>query len=90
VIIQVPFARVNFDEMRSFAAEAEVTELPAIVLFQEGRPLLYLGVHTREAIVGYVQKLAAPAFQLLNTTKDVYSFVESQSAPRRGLSAAMV
>jgi len=89
--LKVPFARANADDMKSLAAEHGASQLPALVLFRKQRPILYQGVHTAEAIVGFVKKVTAnkPAV-VLNSVADVESFVASRNDSGKSLSSVMV
>lgn len=38
---KIPFARANVDKLKTISLNYGATELPALVLFQKGKPLLY-------------------------------------------------
>lgn len=79
--MKIPFARANVDDMKSIAQEHEVTEVPALILFQKNRPLPYRGTHTLDAVVAYIEKQRAdkPAVTL-KTVQDVQTFIESRNS----------
>ena len=88
--LKVPFARADAAKMKSIAAEVGATDLPALVLFQKQRPLLYRGVHSGDAVVTYVRKLLEKPVKPLKTVQDVEHFIDSRESSNHGLSTVMV
>eukprot|EP01034_Spumella_vulgaris_P021743 gene21743-27797_t len=76
--------------MKSLAQEFGAIELPALVLFNRQRPLLYKGVHSSEAVVTYIRKQIEPPVKVLNSVNDVTDFLASRSLPKYSVSTLMV
>jgi hypothetical protein len=66
------------------------TDVPALVLFHNNRPLLYKGVQTVEPVVGYIRKQLDPPLRELRSRQEVLSFIESRTAGKNTISTVMV
>lgn len=89
--MKIPFARADMDALKGIAAEHEVAEVPALVLFHKNRPLPYRGVHTHDAVITYVEKQrATKPVLILKTVQDVENFIESRNSSKYSISTVMV
>lgn len=87
--LSIPFGRADADKMKSIVAEVGAIDLPALVLFQKMRPILYKGVHSSEAVMSFVQKQLNPPAKVLKTVADVTNFLDSRTSSNFGVSTAM-
>ncbi|KAJ1432618.1 hypothetical protein B484DRAFT_313858, partial [Ochromonadaceae sp. CCMP2298] len=86
----IPFARGDADRMKSIAAEVGAVDLPALVLFQKMRPIVYRGVHSVEAVLTYVDKQLGKAAVPLHSVEEVTAFLDSRKDKNRyGVATAM-
>eukprot|EP01032_Pedospumella_encystans_P008406 gene8406-9984_t len=87
--LNIPFGRADADKMKSIVAEVGATDLPALVLFQKMRPILYKGAHSAEAVMTYINKQLSPPAKVLKTVADVTNFLESRTSANHGISTSM-
>ena len=87
--LSIPFGRADADKMKSIVAEVGATDLPALVLFQKMRPILYKGAHSAEAVMTYINKQLSPPAKVLKTVADVTNFLESRTSANHGISTSM-
>lgn len=87
--LNIPFGRADADKMKSIVAEVGATDLPALVLFQKMRPILYKGAHSAEAVMTYINKQLSPPAKLLKTVADVTNFLDSRTSANHGISTSM-
>lgn len=87
--LQIPFARADAVKLKSIAAEVGAVELPALVLFQKQRPLVYRGAHTAESVLAYLRKVKGKPALPLKSVEDVQKFLSSRDDSRYGLSTVM-
>mmetsp|Transcript_5623 Transcript_5623/g.9247 ORF Transcript_5623/g.9247 Transcript_5623/m.9247 type:complete len:748 (-) Transcript_5623:127-2370(-) len=87
--MKIPFARGDADKMKSITAEVGATDLPALVLFQKLRPIVYKGIHSEEAIMMYLNKVISKPARTLKTKEDVTEFFNSRKNASYGISTAM-
>lgn len=88
--MKIPFARANVDKLKTISLNYGATELPAIVLFQKTKPLLFRGAHAVDSIIGFVKKQLAPPCQELSSVDMVTDFMQSRADPKYSLSTVMV
>eukprot|EP01032_Pedospumella_encystans_P022442 gene22442-25423_t len=87
--LNIPFGRADADKMKSIVAEVGATDLPALVLFQKMRPILYKGAHSTEAVMTYINKQLSPPAKVLKTVADVTNFLDSRTSANHGISTSM-
>eukprot|EP00981_Chlorochromonas_danica_P004016 scaffold766_cov167-Ochromonas_danica.AAC.4 len=86
----IPFARANVDELKSWAAELGVMELPALVFIKKHRPILYRGLHTIPSIKQFLMKMTSPTpVQTLKSVEEVKTFLTSRKEEQFALSTIM-
>jgi hypothetical protein len=88
--LQVPFARADIDKFKSTAESDSIGEIPALVVYEKGKPLPYRGVHSFESVVAYIQKLKAPVAKKLNSVDEVTAFMKSRNQPQYSISTVMI
>ena len=90
ICLKVPFARANTDHLKSIATELEISQLPVLVLYKNGKPLSYQGIQNAAAVIGYVKKQMGKPFVSIPRRQDVVSFLDSRHDRDRALSSVMV
>lgn len=87
--LSIPFGRADVDKMKSIAAEVGAIELPALILFQKMRPIVYRGSQDSAAVMTFIRKQLEPPAKVLKTVADVNNFVVSRTNGNHGISTSM-
>ena len=75
----IPFARVDIVKQRKLAMKENIASVPTLVLYVEGRGIMYDGAHEASAILGFVQKQVEPPVWQLEQGVSVKAFLEGSS-----------
>lgn len=78
----VKFARFDTSRLGTgLALEHGANEVPALVLFQKGRPALYRGPHSAQGVVAFIKKATGKAVTRLDSAEAVRAFTLNTTVP---------
>ena len=90
--LNIPFGRADVSKMSSIAKDIGVGELPALFFFKNGKTIPYRGMHRRDSVLAFVNKLnSKPIYKTLKSVDDVNEFLyKFRSDPSHSLATVTV
>ena len=77
--LQIPFGRVDVHTQRRLAEAEEVSSIPSVKFYRDGRGYVYDGPHTGGALIKYATKQTRPPVMELSNWREFNDFLNGKS-----------
>eukprot|EP01041_Mallomonas_annulata_P009546 gene9546-19845_t len=88
--LKISFGRANADTFKTVISDNYLSQLPGLILYKRGKPLVFQGPHHHDPVLAFVKKQLSPSVTALSRRQDVEKFIETRTSVAYSLTTVVV